>query len=297
MARRNRLTDQTPWHHVTNRGARRQVIFHSDHDRRLFGGLIGEAAERFGVRVIAYCLMDNHFHLVLDCPDGGLSEFMHRISSAYARHVNDELGTDGPLFRGRFQSRPILSHGYLLNAVRYVHRNPLDISGATTVESYRWSSHRAYLGLRPSPVWLVTDTVLGCFADVAAFHEFVTGARSPVVLEQVDPFQLLAAIDHVVDEAALDSAVRGTGRNVAVLLLDLLPTESAAVLDTALEFGSTTTRQRARRRARTLAREQPLIPQLAARAVDLATGCAVSEMSRDIFDTAPDVARSYGDVA
>ncbi|MFP5487465.1 MAG: transposase, partial [Acidimicrobiia bacterium] len=94
---------------MTNRGARRQVIFHDDDQRRLFGGLIGDAHERFGVGVIAYCLMDNHFHLVLDAPDGGMSEFMHRIGSAFARHVNDELGTDGPLFRGRFHSRPITS--------------------------------------------------------------------------------------------------------------------------------------------------------------------------------------------
>ncbi|WP_395159643.1 transposase [Ilumatobacter sp.] len=75
--------------------------------------------------VLAYCLMDNHFHLLLHCQSGGLSDAMQRLGSAYTRHVNDRVGRDGPLFRGRFHSRLIGDVRYLANVVRYIHRNAL----------------------------------------------------------------------------------------------------------------------------------------------------------------------------
>ena len=297
MSRRDRAIELTPWHHVTNRGARRQVIFHTDEQRLLFGGLIGEAHERFGVGVIAYCLMDNHFHLVLDVPDGGMSEFMHRISGAFARSVNDELGTDGPLFRGRFASRPIMSHEYLVNAVRYVHRNPLDISSATTVESYRWSSHRTYLGLRSTPPWLRSEAVLNHYTDPSSFHQFVAGEAPPLTDGRLEAPLLLGAIEQVIDEAVLPGAVQGLVRNIAALLLDFLPPRAAAELDTELGFGSDDTRRRAGKRARELARSNPDLARLARRAVELTTGCAVLKLSADSFSTAQAVGGVYGAVA
>jgi REP element-mobilizing transposase RayT len=300
MGRRHRAIELTPWHHVTNRGARRQVIFHDDDQRLLFGGLIDEAHDRFGVGVIAYCLMDNHFHLVLDCPEGGMSEFMHRIGSGFARHVNDQLGTDGPLFRGRFQSRPIMSDQYLHNAVRYVHRNPLDIAGVTAVESYRWSSHRTYLGLRSTPRWLRPDIVLDRFADVAAFHQSVSGDAAPLGDRVLDVRVLMAAIEHVIDEAALSRAVQGAIRIVAILLLDVLPPEPAGRLEAELGFASDDARERARRRARAKAGAHPVWAVLAGRAVELATGCAVSDLSvvpPVTFDTAQPVRDPYGGLA
>ena len=127
-----------------NRGAARQAVFHSATDGRTFEGLLGRAARRFGVEVHAYCLMTNHFHLLLHCPDGGVSDFMQFLGASYTRHLNDRLGRDGPIFRGRFRSLLIDSDRYLAAVGRYIHRNPLDIGPDTDLAQYRWSSFRHY---------------------------------------------------------------------------------------------------------------------------------------------------------
>src|SRR3954468_6564573 len=99
MARRPRPNSVDGWFHVMNRGAARQPIFHTKHDARQFLALVGEATDRFGVEVHAYCLMTNHYHLLLRCPNGGLSQFMHLLGSHYVTYLNSRLDRDGPLFR------------------------------------------------------------------------------------------------------------------------------------------------------------------------------------------------------
>lgn len=116
------------WYHVVNRGVDHQPIFFDDSDRVDFGRLLGVGHDRFGVEVHAYCLMTNHFHLLVHCPNGGLSDFMHDVTATFTRHVNDRLGRDGPLVRGRFRSFIVDSDAYVLCATRYIHRNPLDIA-------------------------------------------------------------------------------------------------------------------------------------------------------------------------
>ncbi len=157
-----------------NRAIDHGPAFRDDSDRVEFGQRLADIFERFGVVTHAYCLMTTHFHLLLECPNGRLSEAMQRLSSMYTRHVNDRLDRDGALFRGRFASRLIDNDDYLLTACRYIHRNALDLSGVTDVTAYRWSSHRTYLGLRATPSWMRTDEVLGHWnGSRAAFDEFV----------------------------------------------------------------------------------------------------------------------------
>ncbi len=165
------------WHHLMNRGASRDNIFVDDNDRTSFGQQLADMYERFGIVVHAYCLMDNHFHLLVNCPSAGLSVAMQRFSSIYTRHLNDRHGRDGALFRGRFHSRLITDEAHVINACRYIHRNPLDIGGIDDVAEFRWSSHRTYLGLRSCPPWLETDFVLDRFGgDSDAFDRFVRSA-------------------------------------------------------------------------------------------------------------------------
>ena len=161
-----------------NRGVDRSPVFVDDESRVDFGRLLAENAQRFGVEVLAYCLMDNHYHLVVHCPQAALSASMQRLSSMFTRHLNDRVGRDGPVFRGRFTSRTITSSQYLASAVRYVHRNPLDLPAVDSVDGYRWSSHRPYLGYRRAQPWLRTDVVLDWFDDPAAFHRFVSEERA-----------------------------------------------------------------------------------------------------------------------
>ena len=134
-----------------NRGVDRQPVFFNDADRLDFGRQLAWIHESTGGTVLAYCLMGNHYHLLLDMPDGTLSEAMHHLGSVYTRHVNDRLGRDGPLFRGRFHSIPVEDDAYLLTAVRYIHRNPIGLPGVSGPADHRWSSYRTYLGSAAHP--------------------------------------------------------------------------------------------------------------------------------------------------
>ncbi len=244
MGRARRLTIDGGVYHVFNRGVNRQQVFFADSDRREFGQRLADIHDHFGVETIAYCLMTNHYHLVLRTSDQPISDAMHHLGSVFTRHVNDRVGRDGPLFRGRFQSIHVDTDEYLRWVVRYVHRNALALPGVRSVSDFRWSSMRTYLGLRSPPCFLNTRLVLGYFDDVIAFSTYHTDAD--VGRFNVDDAhslsQLVAhaiAIDDLTfgsDEAApqhLDRAVqlllasRAPGTPLAATVLDTIATQQA----------------------------------------------------------------------
>ncbi len=162
-----------PIFHVINRGARRRPIFGDDQDRSAFIHILSDALREFGEDCLALCLMGNHYHLVLAMKTDRLSLVMHRLGSRYTQRFNTRYGHDGPLFRGRFYSRPIDDDSYLMNCLRYVARNPLGIDPGIDLSRYRWSTHRHYLGMAPEPDWLNTRIGLAVFGgsrkDYASF--------------------------------------------------------------------------------------------------------------------------------
>ena len=147
-----------------NRGVDHQTIFYDDGDRVTCERLLGDLPQEHGVEIHAYCLMGTHYHALLRCPDGGLSVAMQQFSSSFTRVVNDGVGRDGPLFRGRFQSVPIESDEQVISTVAYIHRNPLDIVPMAAIDAYRWSSLGAYVGRRPAPSWLTTASISAMLA-------------------------------------------------------------------------------------------------------------------------------------
>ena len=158
-----------------NRGASRQSIFRDTSDRKAFLAILADVHRDEGMEIHAYCLMGNHFHLVVHCPDGNLSTAMHHLGSRHAQRFNIRHGADGPLFRGRFRSKPITTDEYLVGAVRYVHRNPLELVPNGGLAGYRWSSYPAYVGRAPIPEWLtcsmVAEMVSGGFEAYRAHVE------------------------------------------------------------------------------------------------------------------------------
>jgi len=174
MPRSLRPNHPDTWHHVVNRGADHQDVFFTDDDYRKFEWLLGAATAECGVEVHAYCLMTNHFHLLLNCPTAGLSESMQALQFRYAQWFNHRYERDGPVFRGRFKSVLVDSDEQLLAVGRYVHRNPLAFVPSAALAAYRWSSLPAYLGRRKRPDWLSTSPLLQPFdGDVDRFREFV----------------------------------------------------------------------------------------------------------------------------
>ena len=163
------------WHHVMNRGAGRAAIFTSDTDRLLFLDCLAEAAERFRLEVHGYCLLGNHYHLLLLSGAGELSEGMKHLSGKFTRMFNVRHGRDGPMFRSRFTSVPINTDGHLVQVSRYIHLNPVAAGLVQRPEHWPWSSAAAYLGPVPGPDWLRTNAILAMFgatdprADYRAF--------------------------------------------------------------------------------------------------------------------------------
>jgi REP element-mobilizing transposase RayT len=167
MGRPLRVDAAGAWHHVMNRGAGRRIVFSDDRDRELFTELLGAIDRRFGVETHAYCLMGNHYHLLMRSAAGELSPAMQHLSANFTRAVNGWRGKDGPIFRARFQSVLVGRHEHLLELCRYIHRNPAELGYRDRLERYDWSSLGPLLGIRPAPHWLYRAEVLSWFDNDA----------------------------------------------------------------------------------------------------------------------------------
>ena len=168
------------WHHVMNRGADHRDIFEHAADCDAFLKALAEAAERSALEVHAYCLMTNHFHLLLRSLEGNLSAGMQFLSGRFTRLVNLRVGRDGPLFRGRYTSVLIASDAHLVQTCRYIHLNPVLARITPTAESWRWSSAGAYIGAGDLRPWLRTEAVLELFGPgdcIAAYRDFMAAGN------------------------------------------------------------------------------------------------------------------------
>lgn len=173
MPRQARERANSGFYHVVLRGNGRQVIFEDDRDRRDFLEGLREHSAASGVRVIAWCLMDNHVHLIVEDGEEALSEMLQRLSGEYAQRFNRRSGHAGHVFESRFKSHAIEDDGYLLQAVRYVHNNPAK-AGICATDDYAWSSYGEYLGRRRAygDVVAATSLVLELCGGVEGFVVF-----------------------------------------------------------------------------------------------------------------------------
>lgn len=226
MARQLRRLSETGIYHIINRGADHQVVFRTHQDRLDFGRCLVRIHEELGVVVLAYCLMGNHFHLVIWAPPGTLSEAMKYLGQVFTQSSNRREDRDGAVFRGRFRSIPVETDAYLLALVRYVHRNPLDITGVDHPARYRWSSYASYTGDRPVPVFLDVDPVIGLYggdlAELRAHTEGVPGQRLRKRNYGVDDVRQLIDGARAIEEMAHPDRALGPriGRTIMYLLAD-----------------------------------------------------------------------------
>lgn len=151
------------WHHVMNRVAVGRELFATASDCELFLEGLGEASARYAIEVHAYCLMTNHFHLLLMSKSGRLSDFMRFVVGRFTRLHNLRRAADGALFRSRFTSKLIDTDAHLMECLRYIHLNPLKAGLTSDADGWEWSSARAYAGSTEMPAWLSTSELLGMF--------------------------------------------------------------------------------------------------------------------------------------
>ncbi len=160
MSRPLRIEYPGAWYHVMNRGRRREDIFLSRHDYKAFLKVLQETSDAWNLKVSAYCLMSNHYHLLVHTPDGNLSRCMRHINGVYTQRFNRHHNKDGQLFRGRYKAVLVDADNYLLEVLRYIHRNPLQAGITDKLKDYEWSSHHGYISRAKKWDWLCKDVLL-----------------------------------------------------------------------------------------------------------------------------------------
>jgi putative transposase len=218
MARMPRVQYSGAIHHVTARGASRGTIFRTDRDYSVFLATLAGAVGSTGWECLAYCLMPNHYHLLLETPETNLSEGMYQLNSTYARRFNWEHDHTGHVFQSRFHATLVTGEAHLFEALRYVVLNPVRGAIVDRPDDWRWSSYRATVGLKPSPGWLQSARVLALFAAeaVTAQWEYRTFVHDGIgvppsgappldqLVTSVSPAQIVAASrDHGYTQATI----------------------------------------------------------------------------------------------
>jgi putative transposase len=163
MARPLRLEFKGAVYHLTSRGNARQKIFFSDADRELFIETLTHVISRYGWICHAYCLMANHYHLLVETPKGNLSIAMRQLNGMYTQSFNRRHKRVGHLFQGRYKAILMEKESYLLELCRYIVLNPARLKGGAKMGAWKWSSYRATAGLASVPEFLSIEWLLAQF--------------------------------------------------------------------------------------------------------------------------------------
>lgn len=164
MSRPIRIEFPDALYHVTARGDRREAIFEDDQDRQTFLLILEKTVTQFNWLCYAWCLMDNHYHLLIQTPDGNLSKGMRQLNGVATQTSNRRHHRVGHLFQGRFKAILVDHDAYLLELSRYIVLNPVRAGMVKAPANWAWSSYRASAGLAPAAPWLAVDGVLSQFA-------------------------------------------------------------------------------------------------------------------------------------
>jgi len=164
MARPLRLEYPGAVYHVTSRGNARNDVFADERDRKTFLGLLGDQVQQHGWICYAYCLMDNHYHLLFETPEANLCRGMQRLNGCYTQQFNRRHRHAGHVFQGRYKSILVEKEAHLLELCRYIVLNPVRAGMAADAGQWIWSSYADTAGDRGPPAWLAVDEVLSLFA-------------------------------------------------------------------------------------------------------------------------------------
>jgi REP element-mobilizing transposase RayT len=205
MARPLRITYPGAFYHITSRGNEKKQIFKSLADKEKFLFYLESATRRYDAIIHVYCLMGNHYHLLLETPSGNLSQIMRHINGAYTTYFNIKRQRAGHLLQGRFKAILVDMDEYCKELSRYIHLNPMRAKMVDKLQDYRWSSYPDYIGNRNPSTWLERDFILGYFGKRPSiaqknYREFIDAKlakeyKSP--LTEVVGSTVLGSVDFV----------------------------------------------------------------------------------------------------
>lgn len=178
MARPLRIEYNGSVYHITSRGNERKAIFRDDEDRARILDILHAVNKRYNWLCHAYCLMNNHYHIVIETPDGNISKGMRQLNGVYTQTYNRRHDRVGHIFQGRYKAILIQKESHLLEVCRYVVLNPVRAKTAKKPEEWRWSSYRGTIGKEKPHSCLTTDWILGQYgirrrAAEKKYREFV----------------------------------------------------------------------------------------------------------------------------
>ena len=226
VPRNARQLSKTGLYHVMLRGNEKRDIFEDNADKLAFINFLYNKKVDEGCLVYAYCLMDNHVHLVVKEGVNGLAKFMRRIGTSYAKYYNQRYNRSGHLFQDRYKSENVETDEYFLTVIRYVHHNP-EKAGISKSEDYTWSSYQAYFGgAKGIGYWPEMAEVLGMFSQdrdeaVQRFRQFHAEQSQESCLDIADP-QLEADTVHQI--------IQDTLNNTGMTVKDLSKVENLPIL-------------------------------------------------------------------
>ena len=165
MSRPLRIEYKDAWYHIMNRGKNRETIYRNKIDFDIFTNLLVETSEMWNFRISAYCLMPNHYHLLIQTPDANISRGMRHLNGIYTQRFNRRYHLEGSLFKGRYKSIIISEDKYLLQVVKYIHLNPVKAGIVDSPEKYAWSSHKGYISPAKKWNWIHKQFILNIISS------------------------------------------------------------------------------------------------------------------------------------
>jgi len=205
MARPLRIEYIGALYHVTSRGDRQEAIFDDDQDRTAFLNVLSEVVSRFRWRCHAYCLMENHYHLMIETPEANLTKGMRHLNGVFTQRSNRRHKRSGHLFQGRYKAILVDRDSYFVELARYIVLNPVRAAMVKHPRLWAWSSYGTMIGTSPTPVWLTTDGLLAEFGKRRAsarrkYQQFIEEGMSAESIWKDLKGQIYLGDDDFVDQ-------------------------------------------------------------------------------------------------
>jgi len=218
MARPLRIEFPGALYHVTSRGNARAKVFTDESDHRMFLDILGFVVQRFNWICHAYCLMGNHYHLLVETPDANLSRGMRQLNGIYTQKFNWKRKKTGHLFQGRYKAILVDRDEYLLELARYMMLNPVRAGLVEAPDDYRWSSYRAVVGQAEKPEFLTTEGILARFGrgNKRAQRRFADFVKAGMKIKK-SPWDDLKGQIYLGDESFVKMALQHISEDMDIL--------------------------------------------------------------------------------